>query len=91
MALSVPRVLRDRICNSAARTWPSLMLLTHAHARPPTHALVPCPPCSLSTLSKLRELKLYDNRISQISGGLQGLSTLHTLDLSSNRLTDLQV
>ncbi len=45
----------------------------------------------LSALSKLKELKLYDNRIVQIGTGLQALSALHTLDLSSNRITDLQV
>ena len=44
----------------------------------------------MSTLSKLKELKLYDNRIVSLAG-LQGLSSLHTLDISSNCLTSLEV
>lgn len=44
----------------------------------------------LSGLSKLKELKLYDNRVASVAG-LQGLSALHTLDISSNRLTTLEV
>ena len=45
---------------------------------------------SLSTLVKLKELKLYDNRVASLAG-LQGLSSLHTLDVSSNRLNTLEV
>ena len=44
----------------------------------------------LSNLTKLRELKLYDNRLVCLAG-LQGLCSLHTLDISSNRVTSLEV
>jgi Leucine-rich repeat (LRR) protein len=47
--------------------------------------------CRLSSLVKLRELKLYDNRISAIGNSLSALSMLHTLDLSSNRLQSIEV
>lgn len=58
-----------------------------AHAPPcPAHAVA----CSMSSLAKLRELKLYDNRLLCLDG-LQGLSSLHTLDISSNRLSSLEV
>lgn len=46
--------------------------------------------CSLSSLSKLKELKLYDNRISVLQN-LAALTALHTLDISSNRLQSLEV
>ncbi|GFH06629.1 uncharacterized protein HaLaN_01292, partial [Haematococcus lacustris] len=44
----------------------------------------------LSTLTKLKELKLYDNLIPVIENCAQ-LTALHTLDISSNRLTSLEV
>jgi Leucine-rich repeat (LRR) protein len=44
----------------------------------------------LSSLSKLKELKLYDNRISVLQN-LSALTALHTLDISSNRLQSLEV
>eukprot|EP00195_Chlamydomonas_chlamydogama_P004001 CAMPEP_0202918426 /NCGR_PEP_ID=MMETSP1392-20130828/73410_1 /ASSEMBLY_ACC=CAM_ASM_000868 /TAXON_ID=225041 /ORGANISM="Chlamydomonas chlamydogama, Strain SAG 11-48b" /LENGTH=627 /DNA_ID=CAMNT_0049611479 /DNA_START=133 /DNA_END=2013 /DNA_ORIENTATION=+ len=44
----------------------------------------------LNCLAKLRELKLYDNRITQIGTHLTPLSALHTLDLSGNRLQSVQ-
>ncbi|KAG1680433.1 hypothetical protein FOA52_015526 [Chlamydomonas sp. UWO 241] len=45
----------------------------------------------LASLSKLRELKLYDNKlVGGIGKGLQALTALHTLDLSSNRLSQLE-
>jgi len=49
------------------------------------------PRSSLTSLSKLRDLKLYDNKLSSLGLGLHGLSNLHSLDLSSNRLTSLEV
>lgn len=46
--------------------------------------------CSLSPLTKLQDLRLYDNHIRSLAG-LQGLVNLHSLDVSSNLLTSLEV
>lgn len=48
------------------------------------------PPLRLAILKQLRELKLYDNAITSISG-LQSLTLLHTLELGGNRISQMQV
>ena len=44
----------------------------------------------LTALTKLRELRLYDNKLTTLQG-LEGCSALHTLDVSTNKLSSLQV
>jgi Leucine-rich repeat (LRR) protein len=44
----------------------------------------------LSALPKLKELKLYDNKLSSVEGLPAAVPALHTLDVSGNRLTSLQ-
>ncbi len=50
---------------------------------------LPRPTHRLASLTKLKELKLYDNHIASLEG-LAALTSLHTLDVSGNRLTSLQ-
>ena len=47
------------------------------------------PACRLACLKQLRELKLYDNRITSVASGLQSCSALQSLNLSGNRVAGL--
>lgn len=47
--------------------------------------------CRLDSLTKLKELRLSDNRVEDLGTDLQRLSELHTLALDGNLLKQAEV
>lgn len=91
-ACSIPSLTTFNFIDSPTKTvddhvfWPCSRLTWLSVSG---HSLNKLPDQSLQSLTQIRVLDLHENEFSKVPRAVQGLSTLKSLDLSSNLISDL--